>query len=175
MHRSFAGSATYVAVLAVALLVAGSVPGPVSAQVKITSTEPGEMTPAAQESEAGMVTITRAELAQLVYRVYAPSEGAVPDPITAFADLRDFGLIPEHWNESEIVTEEDLAEVLNRLGVQYRPASENAPVSRAFVEALLRRHLGELRHYLGHRIEHGAEADLILSEGGGRAVSPYQF
>jgi hypothetical protein len=163
------------AVVAAALLAAGLTAGSAAAQVTISTTEPGETAQEPEQDQDGVETITRAELAQLVYLVYAPSADAVPDPITAFADLRDFGLIPEHWSGSEIVTEGDLAEILQRLGVQYRPGSEDAPVSRAYVEALLRRHLGELRHYLGRRIAHGAEIDLILSERGGRPVSPDRF
>jgi hypothetical protein len=157
MRRSLFHSGSYTLellrpeLLAVLALAVALTAAPAVAQVKITTTEPGQP---AQEVGGTGVTMTRAELAQLIFRVFAPDESVVPDPITAFADLRDFGLIPEHWNESEIVTQADLAEILHRLGVLYRPATPDGPVSRAYTEALLRRNLGPLKHYLGRHLDH---------------------
>lgn len=145
---------------------------PAFSQVKITTIEPGEP---AESIETVEITMTRAELAQLLYRIYAPDQSLVPDPITAFADLRDFGLIPEHWDESEVVTQRDLAEVLHRLGVQYHPARENGPVSRSFAEAILRRHFGAIREYLGRHINHELDLGDVMDEGSVRPVSPHRF
>ena len=83
--------------------------------------------------------------------------------------------MPAEWNEVEIVTHGNLAEVVGRFGVVYAPADPEDPVSRVFAEAFLRRHIGKLREFLGPSLGHEASAAHVMDDGIDRAVSPADF
>jgi hypothetical protein len=119
--------------------------------------------------------ITQGEFAQMVMDVALGYEEATPDPETALEKLQGWGIAPTTWEANAPLTHRQLAEVLEQVGIEYLPAKPNAPVSGAFVEALLWREVGKLRDYNARRLGHGFSANHVLDAGVDRAVSPSDF
>jgi hypothetical protein len=99
-------------------------------------------------------TVTHAEFAMMVLRVLAGDSDSVPGPSESFAIALNRGLIPSNWVGSDILTHGELAEFMQRMGAtsilvlnQHRPPSPDEPASKDYVEAMIRRALGEIKDY----------------------------
>jgi hypothetical protein len=120
-------------------------------------------------------SITHGEFAQMVMSIALGYEEATPDPVTAQEKLQLWGIVPAAWEVDEPLTHGELSQVLAQVGIEYLPAKPDAPVSGAFVRALLWREVGKLRDYNARRLGHGFSANHVLDSGVDRAVSPSDF
>ncbi len=119
--------------------------------------------------------ITMGRFAQLVLEVALGYEEATPDPETALERLKSLGIAPATWEAGTQLTHQDLQDVCQHVGIEYLAAKPDAPVSEAFVIALLWREVGKLRDYMATRLGHGLSANHVLDAGVDRAVSPSDF
>ena len=125
--------------------------------------------------EQEMEGITHGEFAVLLLQAAAGYTGTLPDEFTAMEQVMEYGMVPEDWLLEDILTHGELAIVLEKFGVPYTPADRDAPVSRPFAEAIMRREITRLRDYLARRMGHGFSVNHILDQGVDRAVSPMHF
>lgn len=135
----------------------------------------GAVAQTASEDPGVNDAITQGEFAQMVMDIALGYEEATPDPETALEKLQGWGIAPTTWEANTPLTHRQLAELLEQVGIEYLPAKPNAPVSAAFVEALLWREVGKLRDYNAKRLGHGFSANHVLDAGVDRAVSPSDF
>jgi hypothetical protein len=120
--------------------------------------------------------ITHGEFAVLLLKATLGSLlDTEPEPEDALTRVQILGLVPATWSASGSLTHGELADVLDRLGIVYLPTTPNAPASRPFVEAFLRRELGKLRDYMATRLGLGFSVTHVRDQGIDRAVSPSQF
>ncbi len=122
--------------------------------------------------------ITQGQFAQLLLRAIATkTDETAPQlsPEKALNRARELELVPAGWHAEWLLTQQDLADVLKLLGIEFQPAEPTAPVSRAFAEALLRRNQLGFEQYGQMKFTHGQAGALITDEGVDRAVSPSQF
>ena len=116
--------------------------------------------------------ITMGRFAQLVLDIALRYEEATPDPVTALERLKTLGIAPATWEAGTRLTHQDLQDTCQRVGIEYLAAKPDAPVSEAFVTALLWREVGKLRDYAARRLGHGLSANHVLDAGVDRAVIP---
>jgi hypothetical protein len=119
--------------------------------------------------------ITKGEFAQLVLDIALGYEQATPDVVTSLERMKNLGIAPATWAADELMTHRDLADVCHHVGIEYMASKPDAPVSGAFVAALLHREVGKLRDYTARRLGHGFSANHVLDAGVDRAVSPSDF
>lgn len=131
----------------------------------------GLAAPAAADDSA----MTQGEFAVLLMQAGAGFIGELPDPESALSSAKELEMVPESWTLDAPLTHGEMADVLQSLGITHVPGDPDAPVSRAFAEALLRRELSRLRDYLASRLGHGFSMNHILDMGVDRAVSPSTF
>lgn len=124
--------------------------------------------------EAGNPDLTQGQLAVLLLKVGQP-QGPSGTPDEALQQCKELGLLPAEWTGDGIVTHGDLADVVGQYGIVYTAADRSDPVSRAFAEAYLRRHVGKLREFISQRLGHEASVNHIMDLGIDRAVSPSDF
>ena len=144
------------------------------------SQAPAPVAPAPTPAVTGEASedITQGQFAQLVLRAIATKQHAeAPDltPEQALERIKELQLVPAGWHADWLLTQRDLAAVLVALGIDYVPMEPTAPVSRAFAEAILRRHQLQFEQYGQMKFTHGQAAALVTDEGVDRAVSPSQF
>jgi hypothetical protein len=119
--------------------------------------------------------ITKGEFAQMVLDIALGYAEATPDPVTSLERMKTLGIVPATWVSDELMTHQDLADVCHQIGIEYLASKPDAPVSGAFVAALLHREVGKLRDYTAKRLGHGFSANHVLDAGVDRAVSPSDF
>ncbi len=149
-----------VCVMLLAAVVAAQAPAPAAPDVKSDE------------------NLSQGQFAQLMLRAIATkaqAEASQLPPEKALARVKELELVPAEWTAERQLTQRDLADVLVQLGIDYQPADPTAPVSRAFVEALLRRYQLRFEQYGQMKFTHGQSRALITDEGVDRAVSPSQF
>jgi hypothetical protein len=105
-----------------------------------------------QEEREEIQTITHAEFAMMVLRMLSGDPNSVPGASESFAIALNRGLIPSHWAGKDVLTYGELIEFLRKMGAgailvanQDSPQPEDQPVSRDFVEVMLRRALDEIK------------------------------
>jgi hypothetical protein len=91
--------------------------------------------------------ITHGEFAALLLTVGAFQED-IPQPEQALVQVKRLGLMPPDWEEKDLLTHGELADVLAPFGISYVPVDRDELATRVFVEALLRREFWMLRLYL---------------------------
>ncbi len=91
--------------------------------------------------------ITHGEFAALLLTVGAFQQD-IPQPEQALEQVKRLGLIPPDWDNETLLTHGEMADVLAPFGIQYLPVDRDELVTRAFVEALLRREIWKLRDYV---------------------------
>jgi len=91
--------------------------------------------------------ITHGEFAALLLTVGAFQQD-IPQPEQALVQVKRLGLMPPDWEEKDLLTHGELADVLAPFGISYVPVDRDELATRAFVEALLRREFWMLRLYL---------------------------
>ncbi len=129
-----------------------------------------------QPVDQGVDQITHGEFAVLLLQAAAGySITTLPDEITALQQVAFYEMVPIDWLVDDVLTHGEMSEVLERFGVVYIPSDRDAPVSREYAEAMLRRVLTRLRDYLARRMGHGFSVNHILDQGVDRAVSPSRF
>jgi hypothetical protein len=107
-----------------------------------------------QEDRAGDDTVTHAEFAMMVLQVLAGDQDSVPGPSESFAICLNRGLIPSNWVGNDILTHEELADFMRRMGAgslyvlsQHNPPNPDDPASKDYVKVWLRRALGEIKDH----------------------------
>jgi hypothetical protein len=107
-----------------------------------------------QEDREEVETVTHAEFAVMVLQVLAGDQDSVPGPSESFAICLNRGLVPSNWVGTDILTHEELAEFMRRMGAgslyilsQHNPPNPDEPASKDYVEVMLRRALGEIKDY----------------------------
>lgn len=118
--------------------------------------------------------LSHGELAVLLLRLGQP-QATSPSPANALQQCKELGLMPSDWTGEGVVTHGELADVVGQYGIVYTAADRSDPVSRAFAEAYLRRHVGKLREFISQRLGHEASVNHIMDLGIDRAVSPSDF
>lgn len=118
--------------------------------------------------------LSHGELAVLLLKLGQPQVTS-PTPENALQQCKEFGLVPTDWTSEGVVTHGELADVVGQYGIVYTAADSEEPVSRAFAEAYLRRHVGKLREFISQRLGHEASVNHIMDLGIDRAVSPSDF
>lgn len=134
----------------------------------------GSLAGAQDAASADNPQLTHGELAVLLLRVGQPQVTS-RTPGEALQQCKVLGLMPTEWTAGGIVTHGDLADVVGQYGIVYTAADRSDPVSRAFAEAYLRRHVGKLREFISQRLGHEASVNHIMDLGIDRAVSPSDF
>lgn len=127
--------------------------------------------PAEQEMEG----ITHGQFAVLLLKAAAGYTDTLPVEEDALDLVKRYELVPASWLVDDILTQGELADVLEHFGVVHVPADRDKPVSQPYAEAVLRRELTRLRDYLARRLGHGISINHMLDQGVDRAVSPSRF
>jgi hypothetical protein len=132
------------------------------------------MSVGAQDEAIRNPNLTHGEFAVLMLKAGQP-QVTPPAPDEALQTCQELSLMPSDWAVDGILTHGELADVVGRYGVVYTPAGADDPVSRAFAEAFLRRHIGQLRDFISLRLGHETAVTHIMDLGIDRAVSPSTF
>lgn len=127
--------------------------------------------PAEQEIQG----ITHGQFAVLLLKAAAGFTDTLPVEADALDLVKRYELVPADWQVDDVLTQGELADVLEHFGVVHVPANRDAPVSQPYAEAILRRELTRLRDYLARRMGHGISLSHTLDLGVDRAVSPSRF
>jgi hypothetical protein len=128
-----------------------------------------------EPAESDVEQITHGQFAVLLLQAAAGYTGTLPDEVTALQQVVFYEMVPADWLIDDVLTHGEMSEVLERFGVVYFPSDRDAPVSKSYAEAMLRRELTRLRDYLARRMGHGFSVNHILDQGVDRAVSPSRF
>ena len=125
--------------------------------------------------EQEMQGITHGQFAVLLLKAAAGYTDTLPVEADALDLVKRYELVPADWQVDDVLTQGELADVLEQFGVVHVPADRDAPVSQPYAEAILRRELTRLRDYLARRMGHGISLSHTLDLGVDRAVSPSRF
>jgi hypothetical protein len=128
----------------------------------------------AQDTASANPNLTHGGLAVLLLKAGQP-QVTPPEPEPALRKCQELELMPSEWTADEILTHGELADVVGQYGVIYTPAGPDDPVSRAFAEAFIRRHIGQLRDFMSLRLGHEEAVTHVMDLGIDRAVSPSTF
>jgi hypothetical protein len=128
----------------------------------------------AQDEAATNPNLTHGDFAVLLLKAGQP-QVTPPAPNEALRKCQELTLMPSDWTPDGMLTHGELADVVGRYGVVYTPAGRDDPVSRAFAEAFLRRHIGQLRDFISLRLGHETAVTHVMDLGIDRAVSPSDF
>ncbi len=125
---------------------------------------------------AEVVNLSHGQFAQLLLKVLSTKHVPALDPAQAMGRTQDLGLMPQSWKTTTVLTHAEFAQVLHVMGISYVPNDPEAPVSRTFAEALLRRYRDEIIHRRGWVLGHGFSPDDYLDGDHGEGVlSPSKF
>ncbi|NOZ78260.1 MAG: hypothetical protein GXP48_03580 [Acidobacteria bacterium] len=123
-----------------------------------------------------VVNVTRGQFAQLLLNALATKEAPQLSPAKAMSKVQELGLMPESWKAATLMNHADLALVFHTMGISYVPNDPEAPLSRLFAEALLRRYRRQIVHQRGWVLGHGFSPDNYLDGDHGEGVlSPSKF
>ncbi len=123
-----------------------------------------------------VANLTRGQFAQLLLKALATKEAPALSPAEAMTRVQKLGLMPESWKAATVLDHAELAQVLHVMGISYVPNDPEAPVSRPFAEALLRRYRDQIIHRRGWVLGHGfSQDDYLDGDHGEGVVSPSKF
>lgn len=118
---------------------------------------------AQDQGEPSEKYLTHGEFAALLLKVVA-FQDEIPEPAQALDKVQRLELVPLDWALDDLLTHGEFSDVLHTFGVMYVANNRDAPASRKFVEAMLRRELWKLRDYLVAREGSSGEPEISPSE-----------